>query len=135
MNETVRYMLDTNIASYIICGGNKKLRKCLSQISISSLCISSVTQAELIYGIELKPEATTLKKLVYDFLLRPEILPWDDKATEQYGTVRARLEKSGAPIRNLDTMIAAHALSINAVLVTNDQAFKRVEGLRIEDWS
>ncbi|MBZ0255552.1 type II toxin-antitoxin system VapC family toxin, partial [bacterium] len=107
MNETVRYMLDTNIASYIIRGGNKKLRKRLSQVPISSLCISSITQAELIYGLALKPEATTLKKLVRDFLLRPEILPWDDKAAEQYGTVRARLEKAGAPIGNLDTMIAA----------------------------
>ncbi len=135
MRKTVYYMLDTNIASFIVRGANPSLQKRLKRIPVNNLCISTITQAELLYGLELKPEATALKKLVHQFLLRPKILPWDENAAKQYSILRARLEKAGTPLGNLDTMIAAHALSKKAVLVTNDQAFSRVKGLTIEDWS
>ncbi|MBN2329485.1 MAG: type II toxin-antitoxin system VapC family toxin [Candidatus Omnitrophica bacterium] len=135
MKKSALFMLDTNIASYIIRGANSILRKHLNQISINALCISTITQGELIYGLELKPGATTLKKLIREFLLRPKILPWDENAAKQYGILRARLEKAGTPMGNMDAMIAAHALSEKAVLVTNDNAFSRIKGLIIEDWS
>lgn len=135
MKKLPCYMLDTNIASFIIRGANLHLREHLKQIPANTLCISTVTQGELFYGIELKPEAVSLKKLIHEFLHRVEIFPWDEDAARQYGILRACLEKAGTPLGNLDTMIAAHALAKQAVLVTNDSAFSRVKGLSIEDWS
>lgn len=135
MKQAKLYMLDTNIASFMIRGMNTKLETKVRKISINSLCISTITQAELLYGLERKPHASTLKQLVEQFLIYPNILSWDSNAAEQYSVLRANLEKKGTPLSNLDTMIAAHALSVNAILVTNDNAFSRINKLRIEDWS
>ena len=129
------YMLDTNIASSLIRDLTPPLRARLKEESVKSICISSITQAELLYGLSLKPEAVTLRKAVDAFLQRHEILAWDSDAVVQYGILRASLKRSGAPLSILDTMIAAHALSKNVVLVTNDNAFSRVKGLIVEDWS
>lgn len=135
MKDPARFMLDTNTASFIIRGGNPKLQKRLRSVPVSALCISTVTQGELLYGLARKPEATALKKLVHSFLSRPDILPWDSSAAEHYGTLRALLEKAGTPLGNLDTMIAAHALSQKVALVTSDNAFKHVKALQIQDWT
>lgn len=129
------YMLDTNIASYIIRDASALLRARLKEIPEEAICLSSITQGEFIYGLSLKPEATKLKKVVEMFLYRHEILPWDSDAARQYGVLRASLKQAGTPLSILDTMIAAHALANNVVLVTNDHAFSRIQGLTLEDWS
>lgn len=129
------YMFDTNIASYLIRDLTPPLRARLKEKAVESICISSITQAELLYGLSLKPEAATLRKAVEAFLQRHEILPWDSDAAVHYGILRASLKRSGALLGILDTMIAAHALSKNVVLVTNDNAFSRVKELIVEDWS
>lgn len=129
-----RYMLDTNIVSYIIRGPNPVLSARLVENAMAQLCISSITQGELVYGLARKPLATDLQTAVREFLLRIEVLPWDSAAATRYGILRAGLEASGTPLGNLDTLIAAHALAADAVLVTHDQAFGRVPALVVENW-
>jgi tRNA(fMet)-specific endonuclease VapC len=73
--------------------------------------------------------------VVEEFLLRVEVLPWNSEAARHYARIRAVLEKEGEPMGNLDLMIAAQAVAAETVLVTHDQAFRRVKGLKVEDWS
>lgn len=130
-----RYLLDTNTASYIIKGGNPAVDRRLLKIPMAQIAISTVTEGELCYGIALKPQATRLQILVEQFLLRLTILPWDSEAAQQYGQLRAMLEREGQPMGNLDMMIGAQALAFGLVLVTSDQVFKRIRKLKIEDWT
>jgi tRNA(fMet)-specific endonuclease VapC len=76
-----------------------------------------------------------LESVIEDFLLRVTVLSWDSDAARQYGLLRASLERDGAPMGNLDIMIAAHALALNAVLVTSDGAFRRIKKLKIQNWN
>ena len=131
----VRYLLDTNTASYAIKGNIPAVRLRLTQVPIGQIGISSVTEAELRYGVARGPEATKLQQIVEEFLLRVTILPWDSKAAQEYGLLRATLERTGQPIANLDLMIASHALATGAVLVTNDVVFERLKKLKIENWT
>ena len=96
---------------------------------------SGVTEAELLFGLARRPDATRLKTVVGEFLLRVEVLPWDSGAAHQYSTIRATLEGGGEPMGNLDLMIAAQALALDVVLITSDAVFRRVKGLKIEDWT
>lgn len=131
------FMLDTNIC---ICLLNRRTgyEKILARIDGSSyqeVVISSLTLAELKYGIakSVKKEANRTK-LEY-FLYQFECLPFDAEATSCYGDIRTRLESKGTPIGPLDTLIAAHSLSLAATLVTNNvREFERVDGLAIENW-
>ena len=129
-----RYLLDTNTASFII-KGNAAVRRRLARVPMAQLAISAVTEAELRFGVERRPEATNLQRVVEEFLLHVAILPWDSAAAQHYGHLRASLERDGQPIGNLDTMIAAHALAVGAVLVSNDHAFARIKKLKVEDWT
>lgn len=135
MSDGMRYMLDTNIASFIIRGASPALKNKLRSVPMASLCISAVTQGELLYGLARKPDATALKAAVQAFLIRVEVLPWDSETAERYGLLRASLERQGTPLGNLDTLIAAHALASGCTLVTNDQAFMRVAQVQVEDWT
>jgi len=130
----VRYMLDTNIASYII-KGNFAVRRRLMQVPITQLYVSSITEAELRYGAERQPGAAKLQQIVEEFLLRVTILPWDSEAAKEYGRLRADLERTGQPMGNLDLLIASHALAAEAILVTNDKVFSRIKKLKIENWA
>ncbi len=125
----VRYLLDTNTASYIIKGNIPRVRERLLKVPMAEVAISAVTEAELRFGVVRRPEAARLRIAVDEFLLRVESLPWDSEAAQQYASVRAALERAGEPLGNLDTMIAAHALAAQAVLVTSDRAFRRVKHL------
>lgn len=129
------YLLDTNIASYVIKGNIPQVRQRLLRVPIAEVSISVVTEAELRFGVARKPEAVRLKIAVEEFLLRVDVLPWDSEAAKHYAQLRSALERSGDPMGNLDIMIAAHALSAQAVLVTNDRVFRRVKQLKIEDWT
>jgi tRNA(fMet)-specific endonuclease VapC len=131
----VSHLLDTNIASYVIKGNVPSVDRWLAKIPVASVFISTVTEAELRYGVARQPDATRLESLVKDFLRTVTILPWDSQAAEHYGWLRATLEREGRPMGNLDMMIGAHALAEGAVLVTNDRAFTRIKSLKVADWT
>jgi tRNA(fMet)-specific endonuclease VapC len=132
---TSRYLLDTNIASYVIKGNIPAVRRRIVQVPMAQLAISAVTEGELRYGTARRPDAARLRTIVDEFLLRMTILPWDSEAAQHYGQIRTALEREGQPMGNLDMMIAAHALALGAVLVTNDQALARIKQLKVEDWT
>lgn len=128
------YMLDTNISSATIRGDPAVSAK-LDALPQTAWCVSAVTAAEHIYGMAKRPTASTLARLVRAFLLVAEVLPWGREAAEQQGELRANLESKGTPIHEYDLLIAAHALSEQLILVTdNDKHFRRVPGLVIENW-
>ena len=131
----VRYLLDTNMASYVIKGNVPSVRERLLKVPMAEVGVSAVTEAELRFGIARRPDAARLKIAVEEFLLRVEVLPWESEAAGRYAQLRADLEKKGEPMGNLDMMIAAHALAAGVVLVTHDRVFRRVRELSIEDWS
>lgn len=131
----VRYLLDTNTASYIIKGNIPRVRERLVSVPMADVCISAVTEAELRFGVARRPEAVKLQIAVEEFLLRVDILPWDSEAARQYAQVRATLEREGRPMGNLDMMIVSHALAAQRVLVTSDRVFRRIRGVRIDDWT
>jgi tRNA(fMet)-specific endonuclease VapC len=132
---TSRYLLDTNIASFVIKGNIPAVRRRIVQVPMAQLAVSAVTEGELRYGAARRPDAARLRTIVDEFLLRMTILPWDSEAARHYGQIRAALERKGQPMGNLDTMIGAHALALGAVLVTNDRAFTRIRELKVEDWT
>jgi tRNA(fMet)-specific endonuclease VapC len=131
----VRYLLDTNTVSYVIKGNFPHVRERLSKIPISQVGISVITEAELRFGVARLPQATRLAMVVEEFLLRVEVLPWDSAPARHYARLRAALEEHGEPMGNLDLMIAAQALDVGAILISNDRVFRRVKGLKVEDWS
>jgi tRNA(fMet)-specific endonuclease VapC len=131
----VRYLLDTNTVSYIIKGNRPRVRERLLRVAMAEVGISVITEAELLFGLVRKPEATKLKTVVEEFLIRVEVLPWDSEAARQYSKIRATLEGSGEPMGNLDLMIAAQALASDLALVSSDAVFRRLKGLKIEDWN
>ncbi len=131
----VRYLLDTNTVSYIIKGIFPHVRGRLLKVPISEVGISVITEAELRFGIARLPRATKLAIVVEEFLMRVEVLPWDSLAARHYARLRAVLEEHGEPMGNLDLMIAAEALAVGAILVSNDRVFRRVKGLKVADWT
>lgn len=130
----IRYMLDTNMVSHIIKQHPSVIQHLLNA-PITSLCISSITQGELLFGLAKRPMAHRLHAAVREFLLRVDVLPWNSTTGECYGTVRANLESQGKILGPLDLLIAAHALETDAILVTSDRAFRQITHLRIEDWT
>jgi tRNA(fMet)-specific endonuclease VapC len=131
----VRYLLDTNTASYVIKGNFPRVRARLLKVPMAEVGISSVTEAELRFGVARIPGAHKLSAAVEEFLLRLETLPWDSDCAKQYAQLRASVERAGEPMGNMDMMIAAQALAAQAALVSHDHVFRRVKGLKIEDWS
>ena len=131
---TTRYLLDTNAASAILRQREPVCARAAS-VPLSTLAISSVTAGEMHYGVAKRPQATALARLVREFLRYTDILPWTDEIAPHYGTLRAALEARGITIAPLDLMIAAHALAIDATLISADQALSRIDRLKIEDWS
>ena len=128
-------MLDTNICIYVLKNHSDELRHKFK--AIKDICISSITYGELCFGIE--NGNSNLKKEQWRqldiFTQRLLIDPLDENAGKHYGSIRAQLKKDGTPIGNNDLLIAAHARSINAVLVTNNvREFNRVPNLVFENW-
>lgn len=129
------YLLDTNSASYIIKGNPARVRERLLKVPMAQIAISAITEAELRFGAVRKPEFSRVAIVVDEFLMRVESIPWNSDAARQYALLRAVLEREGEPLGSMDLMIAAHALALEAVLVTGDLSFRRVKRLKIEDWS
>jgi len=102
----------------------------------SELCISSITYAELMHGVEKSQDAERNRVAITLFLSPLSVLEFDNYAAEEYGKVRTELERKGTPIGPMDTLIAAHARAENLILVTNNtREFNRVEGLNVENWT
>jgi tRNA(fMet)-specific endonuclease VapC len=130
------YMLDTNMCSYIIKGHPATVRDHLLQVPMSSVCISVITEAELLRGVTKKPEAKRLSLIVNEFLLCVDILPWDSSTAKAYAQLRTHCEAEGKSLGAMDILIAAHSVAAKATLVTNDKAFYNVaHHLVLEDWS
>lgn len=130
------YMLDTNTISYLIRGKSPAIKKRLQQVSMSHVCISAITEAELLRGVLMKPEATMLSKLINAFLLRVEVLPWNSEVAASYARFRALCEKEGKSLGNMDMLVASHAVAVNATLISNDKAFYQLSHyISLEDWT
>jgi tRNA(fMet)-specific endonuclease VapC len=127
-------MLDTNTASSLMKGQSSVVAR-LAAEAPERLCLSVVTEAELLFGIAKRPEARKLRIAIDELLAAIEIVAWSSATARRYATIRADLERRGKPLGALDLLIAAHAVQHDAVLVTNDKAFSFVPGLRLEDWT
>jgi len=130
----VKLLLDTNVCIAII-NRDERVRPHLEQHAPSALRLSAITLAELRFGVA---KSTQPKRAVANLNVlfsKVGVVPFDDAATARYGELRALLERRGAPIGPLDTLIAAHALSLRWALAThNVREFRRVPGLEVADW-
>jgi tRNA(fMet)-specific endonuclease VapC len=130
-----RYMLDTNVVSHIMQGKDASLLARLTAVPVDQVVISSVTLAEIEYGIHRKGQPVRLRNALAQVLLRVDVLPWDEAVATCYGEFCATLEARGINLSDFDMMIAAHAVAANATLVSRDAAFARVaERLMLEVW-
>ena len=128
-------MLDTDICSYIIKKRPSNAQDIFDSLDDDEVCISVITQAELLYGLVRLPERNKINPLISEFIKNIEILDWDGEAAKEYARLRVFLEKKGKPSGNLDMMIAAHALSVNATLVSNNlRHFAGIPKLKTENW-
>ncbi|HEX3398013.1 MAG TPA: type II toxin-antitoxin system VapC family toxin [Steroidobacteraceae bacterium] len=131
----MKWMLDTDTCIAMIKHQPASILRRLSGKSIGQVGISSITLGELAFGASKSGRSQQSKAALGEFLLALEVAAFDEVAALQYGSIRAALERHGTPIGPLDTLIAAHALSTDSVLVShNTREFKRVPGLRCEDW-
>lgn len=129
------YLLDTNICIYIINRKPPHVIEKFHQYRMGEIAISSVTAAELAFGVE-KSGSVRNRQALDKFFAPLEILPFDTESIWHYATVRNQLQQNGLVIGALDMMIAAHALALNATLVTNNtREFERVIGLKLENWA
>ncbi|MEL2241426.1 type II toxin-antitoxin system VapC family toxin [Leclercia adecarboxylata] len=129
----MRHMLDTNIVSHLFRRHPGVVNR-MANLAPADVCISSITEAELLYGAD-KKQSGELKKTIREFLSTITICDWDSDAAAIYGKLRADMEKRGKVMGDLDQLIAAHALSRGTTIVTNDQAFGMVQELTVEDWT
>ena len=134
--NTNLFMLDTNTVSYVLKGLHLNVRRRLNETPMENICISVITEAELLLGVAKTPKAIHLPLAVKEFLLRVDILAWDSEAAASYASLRSNCEKEGLSLGNMDMLIAAHSVSSSATLVTNDKAFFNVgHYLKLEDWT
>ena len=132
----MKYLLDTNVCIALIRQKSPALLDRVAQHTIADIGISSITVAELQYGVYRSQHQAQNEQALAQFLIPLNILDFDYEAAAAYGHLRAALEAQGAPIGALDMLIAAHAVSRNLVIVTNNtREFARVPGLSVEDWS
>jgi tRNA(fMet)-specific endonuclease VapC len=131
---SVRYLLDTNAASYAIKKKNAAVDRHLARVAMVELGISAVTEGELRYGAA-RSGSAPLQATVEQFLLGVTIFAWDSEAAKEYGRLRSAMEHEGRVMGSLDMMIAAHAMELGLILVTGDRAFARIRRLRMEDWT
>lgn len=131
----MKYLLDTNICVELIRRRSAAVIRELVKHPIGDIGLSSVTVAELQYGVVKSSEPERNRLALAQFLAPLAIADFDAPAAEAYGLIRAGLERQGTPIGPLDTLIAAHALSLGVILVTNNEReFGRVPGLSVENW-
>lgn len=131
----MRYLLDTNICIYLIRRRPAQVRERFERCAVGDIGLSTVTLAELQYGVAKSAFPTQNQEALEAFTLPLVVVPFDAAAAVAYGSARADLERQGIPIGAMDLLIAAHALSLRVILVTNNaREFARVEGLQVENW-
>ena len=131
-----RYMLDTDTCSYIMKRSNQEVLKRLAMLPVGDVCVSVISKAELMYGVELSPRRDQDARALAAFLLHAEVFDFPDAAAEHSGKIRADLKLRGEMIGANDLLIAAHARSLGLILVTNNtREFGRVFALRMENWT
>jgi len=131
----MKYILDTNICIYIIKKKPSSVFQNFRRLKPGSVVISSITLAELEFGVKNSSRPDQNSLALRQFLVPLDIVDFDSEAAIEYGSVRANLEKAGNPIGALDNLIAAHAKSLDCILVTNNEReFTRVSGLKVENW-
>ena len=133
---TQRYLLDTNVISHIMQGRDAKLLAKLSKLPMGQAAISSVTLAEIEYGIQRRGSPTKLRNALTQVMLHMDVLPWDAAATICYGELCSSLETQGISLSDFDMMIAAHAVALKITLVSRDKAFAHLpkQRLKLEVW-
>ncbi len=132
----MKYMLDTNICIYLIKQKPVQVMKRFSACAIGEIGVSAITVSELWYGVAKSARHKVNGRALAQFLLPLTIAAFDEAAAEAYGTLRTTLERAGQPIGAMDMLIAAHAVSMDIVLVTNNLGeFSRVPGLMVENWA
>jgi len=133
---TAMYLLDTDICSYIMKRTHANLLDKLLTVELEQIAISVVSEAELLYGVKLSTKPAAAQTSVDEFIKHVRVVNWTRAAARHYAEIRANLHKRGKMIGSNDLMIAAHALSLDATLITNNEReFRRVPGLSIENWS
>lgn len=132
----MKYMLDTNICIYVIKEKPESVIRKFLKNNPEEMCISSITYAELLYGVE-KSKAIQKNRIALSLFLSPiKILEFNDYAAQEYGQIRADLEQKGMPIGSMDMLIAGHAKAEDLILITNNtKEFQRVAGLKLENWA
>ena len=131
----MRYMLDTDICSYVLRSRPASVKERFAEAGPDALSISTVVLAELLFGAARHASGAVIRREIRDFVSRLDVLPWDEAAAEHYGDLRAGLERHGRPLGAMDLMIAAHARSRGATLVSNDvRHFEQFEGLLVANW-
>ncbi|MEN9869025.1 MAG: hypothetical protein RLZZ171_8 [Cyanobacteriota bacterium] len=131
----MKFLLDTNICIYIIKQKPLEVLHKFNTYQVGDIGISSITVAELEFGVQKSQYPAKNQQALAQFLLPLEIVNFDHAAATLYGDIRARLEKQGTPIGSLDILIAAHALSLQVILITNNiKEFSRVPNLKSENW-
>jgi tRNA(fMet)-specific endonuclease VapC len=130
------YVLDTDICSYIMKRSHPALLERIRKVPLAEQATSVVTVAELLYGVRLSTKPRQTREAFEAFIRHLTILDWGKEAAEHYAEIRADLKKRGEMIGANDLLIAAHASSLGAVLVSNNEReFARVKGLRVENWT
>lgn len=130
----MKYMLDTNICIFIMKEDTIVLDK-LKTVNFSDICISAISLSELEYGVSKSQQYERNRKILNNFIKYFSIIPYSKEVAVEYGKIRAELEKIGKPIGSMDMLIAAHALTENLTLITNNKKeFVRINHLKIEDW-
>jgi tRNA(fMet)-specific endonuclease VapC len=130
----LKYLLDTNIVIYVLKRRPKEVLEVFN-INASRMDISSITLSELLYGAEKSQNIDKNLEAIEEFISHLDVLPYDAKASQHYGQIKAALEKKGEIIGENDIHIAAHAISQGLILVTNNlREFKRVPNLAFENW-
>lgn len=131
----MKYLLDTNICIYLIKRKPHQVLQKFQAHSIGEIGISAITVAELQFGVQKSQYVQQNRRALRQFLLPLICAPFDDRAAAAYGEIRATLEAQGTPIGSLDTLVAAHALSLDATLVTNDiKEFSMAPNLKVVNW-
>lgn len=131
------HLLDTNTTSYIVSGRSRAARERLREtLAAGAVAISAITEAEIEYGLALRPGAARLRAAVAKLFEAIGVRAWDSRAAQAFGRLRARLKASGTPLAELDLQIAAHAIALGAVLVSHERAFRQVAAfVTVVDWA
>ena len=132
----LRYMLDTNTVSFLIKESQPFLAQRIAQKGIERIAISAIVEAELLWGLAKKAQAVLITQRVMTFLAQVEVLAWDRQAAQAYAHLKKIMQYQGINLAMADMLIAAHAYSVDLILISNDQAFFKLQPhLDVQDWT